>query len=276
MLAQATSQDIEADMHLTRPVQRVRQTQKSWRLPGAQLLRAPQHTSGLYRFFALLHAAQSLADRPAGEAYRLLWWETGRSCYRRFCFNQQWYALCPDGVGECLWGRRRVRFWLEWDAATMNARDLRQKFATYALYATLAQAGLVRTEKAPAVPLVLVVIASYGQERRVRRIVQELLDEKLLFRPYPFSLRITTADRLAGSGILAPIWLPLVPPIQIPPLRTLAVDPGSVPVPVSNVTAASANWQPDQPQDKYEDYEQAVQPYLVAMASNVPTWQTSE
>jgi hypothetical protein len=158
----------------------------------------------------------------------------------------------------------------------MNARDLRQKFATYALYATLAQSGLVRTEKAPAVPLVLVVVASYGQERRVRRILQELLDEKLLFTPYPFSLRITTADRIAGSGILAPIWLPLVPPIQMPPLRTLSGDLETATVPVSNDIAASANWQPDQPQKKHQGYEQAVQPYLVAMASNVPVWRTRE
>ena len=226
MPAQATSKNMVADMNMTAPVQRVRQAQKTWPLPGAQLLRAPQHTSGLYRFFALLHAAQSPVDSPTDEAYRLLWWETGRSCYRRFCFDQHWYALCPDGVGECLWGRRRVRFWLEWDAATMNSRDLRQKFATYALYASLAQAGLVRTEELPAVPLVLVVVASYEQERRVRRILQELLDEKLLFRPYPFSLRITTADRIAGSGILAPIWLPLVPPIPMSPLRTSFWRPG--------------------------------------------------
>ena len=273
---QATSKQMVADVNMTGQVQRVRQVQKTWLLPGAQLLRAPQHTSGLYRFFALLHAAQSPVDIPADEAYRLLWWETGRSCYRRFCFDQHWYALCPDGVGECLWGRRRIRFWLEWDAATMNARDLRQKFATYALHASLAQAGLIRTEEFPAVPLVLVVVASYGQERRVRRILQELLDEKLLFRPYPFSLRITTADRIAGSGILAPIWLPLVPPLQMPPLRTLSGDPGSAPLPVSNVIEASANWHTDQPQEKYEDYEQAVQPYLVSVASNVPPWRTHE
>ena len=276
MPAQATSKNMVADMNMTAPVQRVRQTQKTWPLPGAQLLRAPQHTSGLYRFFALLHAAQSPVDSPTDEAYRLLWWETGRSCYRRFCFDQHWYALCPDGVGECLWGRRRVRFWLEWDAATMNSRDLRQKFATYALYASLAQAGLVRTEELPAVPLVLVVVASYAQERRVRRILQEFLDEQLLFRPYPFSLRITTADRIAGSGILAPIWLPLVPPIPMSPLRNLSGDPRSAPAPVSNDMEASANWQPDQPQERYADYEQAVQPYLVAIASNVPAWRTRE
>jgi predicted transcriptional regulator len=274
--AQPTSKNMVADRNMTESVKSVQPAQKTWPLPGAQLLRTPQHTSGLYRFFALLHAAQSPVDAPADDVYRLLWWETGRSCYRRFCFNQHWYALCPDGIGECLWGRRRIRFWLEWDAGTMNSRDLRQKFATYALYASLAQAGLVRTEEFPAVPLVLVVVASYGQERRVRRILQELLDEKLLFRPYPFSLRITTADRIAGSGILAPIWLPLVPPIQLSPLRNLSGDPRSAPAPVSNDMEASANWQPDQPQERYADYERAVQPYLVSVASNVPTWRTRE
>ena len=274
--AQATSMHMVADMNRTGQVQRIRQTRKTWPLPGAQLLRAPQHTSGLYRFFALLHAAQSPADRPADEAYRLLWWETGRSCYRHFGFNQHWYALCPDGVGECLWGRRRIRFWLEWDAATMNARDLRQKFATYALYATLAQAGLIRTEEFPAVPLVLVVVASYAQERRVRRIVQELLDEKLLFRPYPFSLRITTADRIAGSGILAPIWLPLIPPVR---MSRRAAFPGRLmhaSGPAYQVMEAAASYHQNQHLWKCDNYEQEVLPYLIPLGSNVPPWPPRE
>ena len=38
-------------------------------------------------------------------------------------------------MGEYQVGEQRVRFWLEWDRATMGTRDLVTKFSTYAHYA---------------------------------------------------------------------------------------------------------------------------------------------
>jgi len=45
--------------------------------------------------------------------------------------GEQWYSLMPDALAEYRVGQQQMRFWLEWDRGTMNARDLAIKFTSY-------------------------------------------------------------------------------------------------------------------------------------------------
>jgi hypothetical protein len=59
------------------------------------LLRHIEHTAGIYSFFAVLSQA---ARQEQG--HRLLWWETGASCERRYRDHDHWHHLRPDAIGE--------------------------------------------------------------------------------------------------------------------------------------------------------------------------------
>ncbi len=158
-----------------------------------------QHTAGIYGFFASL--AQAAQERYK-QGHRLLWWETGSSCERRYRDHDAWYNLRPDGAGEYQAGAQRVRFWLEWDRGTMVLRDLASKFATYARYV----AYRVWVKDHAVLPLLLTVTADIGQEQRITRVAQQ----QLAHTP-GLLMQITTASLLATQGPLAPIWYQVVP-----------------------------------------------------------------
>src|SRR5258708_1172674 len=93
------------------------------------LLEHIQHTAGIYSFFVAL-------TKPARQesGHQLCCWETGARCERRYRVGEQWYNLQPDALAEYRADSQKMRFWLEWDRGTMNARDLAVKFASYAQY----------------------------------------------------------------------------------------------------------------------------------------------
>src|SRR5256885_812815 len=101
----------------------------------------------------------------------LCWWETGAACERRYRVGEQWHNLRPDALAEYQVGEHRLRFWLEWDRGTMNARDLAVKFASYAHY--LASREWAREGAKP--PWLLCVAPELAQERRMQRVAQASL-----------------------------------------------------------------------------------------------------
>ena len=165
-----------------------------------------QHTAGIYSFFASL--AQAAHTVPG---HRLLWWETGSICERRYRHHDAWYNLRPDGAGEYQAGSQHVRFWLEWDRGTMVLRDLASKFMTYARY--VAYRSWVKEHAV--LPLLLTVAADVGQERRIRRVA-----ETQLAHTPGLVMQITTASLLATQGPLAPIWWPVATSRAPPAART--------------------------------------------------------
>ena len=130
------------------------------------LLEHIQHTAGIYRFFAALTEASRRAP-----GYTLCWWETGAKCERRYQIGEQWFNLRPDALVEYRADLRQVRFWLEWDRGTMNARDLAVKFASYAQYV----ASREWANEHSAVPWLVCIVPDIAQERRLHRVAQSRL-----------------------------------------------------------------------------------------------------
>ncbi len=160
------------------------------------LLSHVEHTVGVYSFFASLCRAARHERVRSGE-HRLLWWETGTVCERRYRDHDRWHNLRPDAMGEYQVGEQRVRFWLEWDRATMGTRDLVAKFSTYAHY--VASREWYREQGG--LPLLLVVAPGQAQEMRIARIASVLLTSTPAL-----AIATTTATRLAEQGPLAVIW----------------------------------------------------------------------
>jgi hypothetical protein len=160
------------------------------------LVRHLEHTAGIYGFFVSLCQAAS-EERLQGREHRLLWWETGAACERRYRDHDHWYNLRPDALAEYQVGEQRVRFWLEWDRATMGTRDLVAKFRTYAHYVISREWF---REKA-GLPLLLMVTPGKEQEMRIARIATALLAEAP-----GLVIHTTTTTRLANRGPLAAIW----------------------------------------------------------------------
>ena len=156
------------------------------------LLQHIQHTAGVYGFFAALAWA---ARREPEQALR--WWETGAACERRYQVGEQWHNLRPDALAEYRVGQSRIRFWLEWDRGTMNARDLGVKFRSYSHYLASREWSRERT----ALPRLLVVAPEVGQERRIQRVAQAMLTHTS-----GLVIWTSTAVLLKEYGPLAPIW----------------------------------------------------------------------
>ncbi|HKW22658.1 MAG TPA: replication-relaxation family protein, partial [Ktedonobacterales bacterium] len=179
------------------------------RLPGKAV-----HQASIYRFFTLLLLELDARMRAGSEPReRLLWWETGVACVRRYRSMGRWGTLRPDAAGEYQSGGRRVRFWLEWDTGSMGLERLREKLERYATYA---QTTTWRLEDAHSLPVLLIVTPDMAQEERVARLVDELCERARLRWPGPLLVRTTTATRVARDGPLAPIWLPLLPQMASP------------------------------------------------------------
>ena len=168
------------------------QSGESW------LLQNIQRTAGIYGFFADLAQAARRAPEQA-----LRWWETGVTCERRYRVGEHWHNLRPDALAEYRVGQRPIRFWLEWDRGTMNARDLTVKFASYAHY--LASREWARDGAMP--PSLLCVAPELAQERRMQRVARSSFSS--ITGPVIWT---TTAVLLREHGPLAPIWSPATPP----------------------------------------------------------------
>ena len=93
------------------------------------------------------------------------------ACERRYRVGELWYNLKPDALAAYRVGSQRMRFWLEWDRGTMNARDLAVKFPSYAHYIALRE--WVREHAM--LPVLIFVASDIGQERRVQRVAQARL-----------------------------------------------------------------------------------------------------
>jgi Replication-relaxation len=156
-----------------------------------------RHNAGMYGFFAWLTQA---AGREAGQA--LCWWEAGPLCERRYRVNEQWYNLRPDALASYRVGQRQMRFWLEWDQGTMNARDLSIKFASYTHYVATREWA----RESARLPRLLCIVPDIAQERRIQRVAQASLTP-----PSGLALWTTTEVLLNERGPLAPIWLPGMP-----------------------------------------------------------------
>lgn len=179
---------------------------------GPLYLQHVRHTAGLYGFFARL-AETADAD------HCLCWWETGTACERRYQHQDHWHNFRPDALAEYRPGTQMFRFWLEWDRGTMNERDLRAKFASYAYY--LASREWVK-ERTP-LPLLLCVTPDVGQEQRLARVARALVKVTS-----GLTISTTTARLLDAQGPLTPIWMPVHPlrqeTAEVPHRRMLFAD----------------------------------------------------
>jgi Replication-relaxation len=165
------------------------------------LYRHLEHTKGIYHFFASLSLAARQESILQGE-HQLLWWETGLACERRYRDHGHWHNLRPDALAEYQVGEQSVRFWLEWDRATMGIRDLTEKFRTYAHY--VASKEWFREQ--PVLPFLLVVTSDTGQEMRIIRVAGSVLSNTP-----GLVMRTTTASQLTDQGPLAAIWYSVMP-----------------------------------------------------------------
>lgn len=165
------------------------------------LQRHLDHTVGIYGFFSALSLATQ-QEGNSGEEHRLLWWEVGAGCERRYRDHDHWHNLRPDACGEYQAGEKRMRFWLEWDRGTMGVRDLTAKFATYAHY--VASKEWFKEQRV--LPCLLVVAADMAQEQRVIRVATTTLAQIS-----GLIVRTTTATRLTDRGPLGAIWYAVLP-----------------------------------------------------------------
>jgi predicted transcriptional regulator len=165
------------------------------------LVRHLEHTAGIYGFFASLSQAAS-QERLQGREHLLLWWEIGLACERRYRDHEHWHNLRPDAFAAYQAGEQHVRFWLEWDRATMGTRDLGAKLRTYAQYVTSRE----WFKQEAALPMLLVVAPDPGQELRFGRVAAATLIDGC-----GLIIRTTTLTRLREQGLLGPIWDQVLP-----------------------------------------------------------------
>jgi len=165
------------------------------------LFRHLEHTAGIYGFFASLSQAASL-ERLQGREHRLLWWETGSVCERRYRDHDRWHNFRPDALAEYQTGKQKVRFWLEWDRGTMAIRDLAVKIRTYGQYV----ASREWFKQEATLPTLLVVTPEPGQEMRLGRVATSTLTDRC-----GLIIRTTTFTRVREQGLLGPIWDQVLP-----------------------------------------------------------------
>src|SRR5579884_247013 len=149
-----------------------------------------RHTTGIYRFITqLTHEARA-------QGHRLLWWETGARCARRYLDHRVWHNLLPDARLAYQAGEHIMHVWLEWDEGTMRTPGLTTKFSAYAHYLRSHQ----WRQDEDILPILLMVLPDPGQEQRVQRVARMILQDTTL------QLYTTTVTRLEREGLLTPIW----------------------------------------------------------------------
>jgi DNA-binding MarR family transcriptional regulator len=157
------------------------------------LLRTMRHTAGVYRFITHVH------HTACEQGHKLLWWESGAQCSRRYRYRGSWHNLLPDARLAYQVGEHIMHAWLEWDEGTMRTPALSSKFSTDAHYINTRQWRLDEDR----LPLLLMVVPDPGQEQRVQRLAATILQD------LPLQVLTTTVTRLEREGPLAAIWLPL-------------------------------------------------------------------
>ncbi len=145
---------------------------------------------------------RALSLGTQGHEHRLLWWETGVACERRYRDHDHWHNLRPDALAEYQAGERRVRFWVEWDRGTMAIRDLATKCRTYAHY--VASREWFRDKEI--LPFLLIVTPERDQEMRMARVATAILTDTP-----GLVMRTTTMARLMKQGPVAQIWFQVLP-----------------------------------------------------------------
>jgi hypothetical protein len=150
-----------------------------------------RHTAGIYWFVV------QMTQAAREQNHRLLWWETGARCARRYRYRGAWHNLLPDARMAYETKTETIQLWLEWDEGTMRQRSLATKLHAYEQYIKTRQWRLDET----VIPLLLIVVPDPGQEQRLSHLAATLLHET------PLHVYVTTASRLEREGPLAPIWL---------------------------------------------------------------------
>lgn len=161
---------------------------RGWGNGFDSLLRHWEHTQAENDFFL------RLARIARARGHRLTWLSEleARLYYEA---GQDWHSFLPDGRGTYIAGRRRYEFALEMDRSRSSLERFRGKFAEYD---ACVSSNVLRSEGVESLRL-LVVTASWERAEAWRRTALEVKVRLPVF--------ITTADRLAASGVDAPIWL---------------------------------------------------------------------
>lgn len=161
---------------------------RGWGNGFDSLLRHWQHTQAENDFFL------TLARVARAHGHRLTWLSEleARLYYEA---GQDWHSFLPDGRGTYIAGRKRYEFALEMDRSRSSLERFRGKFAEYD---ACVSSNVLRSEGVESLRL-LVVTASWERADAWRRTALEMKARLPVF--------ITTHDRLAVSGMDAPIWL---------------------------------------------------------------------
>src|SRR5258708_1050835 len=167
------------------------------------LTRTPEHTAGIYTFFAQLHRAAQL-EHAAGCECVVTCWETGSACARQYREADGWHAIRPDGACEVIAAGRRLRFWLEGDRGTMSPRDLRAKFAAYTPYLRAPEWHTHGNAPPPVRPA---GTPEVGQGRGMGQGFRAAGSTRATL-----AIRVALVADLNRYGPLAPIWKPYLPP----------------------------------------------------------------
>ncbi|GHO96624.1 hypothetical protein KSF_066720 [Reticulibacter mediterranei] len=154
------------------------------------------HQIGLYTFFAQLACAAS-----AQSDLRLHWWSLEQGI-RRYQWNGATYLFHPDATAEVGREGQVQRFWLEYAGGDPSVRDFTRTLSSYAAYL---RSKVWMSEQRP-LPALCYLVSGPAQEHRLARVV-----DKGQAALAGYHLRVTTIERIQDAGVLAPIWLPLLP-----------------------------------------------------------------
>ena len=161
---------------------------RGWGNGFDSLLRHWEHTQAENGFFLGL-------ARVARERGHRLTWLSELEARLYYEAGQDWHSFLPDGRGTYVAGRKRYEFALEMDRSRSSLERFRGKFAEYD---ACVSSNVLRSEGVESLRL-LVVTASWERAEAWRRTALETKVRLPVF--------ITTANRLAASGVDAPIWL---------------------------------------------------------------------
>ena len=161
---------------------------RGWGNGFNSLLRHWEHTQAENGFFLAI-------ARVARERGHRLNWLSELEARLYYEAGQNWHSFLPDGRGTYVAGRKRYEFALEMDRSRSSLDRFRGKFAEYD---ACVSSNVLRSEGVESLRL-LVVTASWERAEAWRRTALETQVRLPVF--------ITTADRVAASGVDAPIWL---------------------------------------------------------------------
>jgi hypothetical protein len=158
-----------------------------------KLLAHPAHTLGADEIFVRL-IATARGHASAGGDDALVEWRSAAACCRR--------PVRPDGYGIYRHGGQLYGFFLEYDRATMSARDYREKFAAY--YAYWMSGRYDRDYEG--FPTILVVTTDNAAEERIARAVTAAAVGRGPTLPLLLTCRWRLEDWRNTHGLLGPIW----------------------------------------------------------------------